>query len=851
MSSSERERVSSVVPGVASLQGLSSREAAERLRREGPNEIPAAGRGGVVALAVDVLREPMILLLVAAGAIYFALGETRDAVILLISILAVVGISLFQFRRTEHSLERLRDLSSPRARVIRDSEPRRIAGREVVRGDLLIVSEGDRVAADGEILWQSNLQIDESLLTGESMPVRKRADGPRLAGGDSAQRAFAGTLVISGQGYVRVATTGPATEMGRIGKSLETIAAEKSPLQREVGRLVRRFAAAGLAVCALVVVFHARSHGLLEGLLAGLAAAMSVLPEEFPVVLTVFLALGALRISRKGVLTRRIPAIESLGAATVLCVDKTGTLTENRMRVSRLVAGDAAFEADGSAELPEAFRDLVEFAILASPRTPFDPTELAIRDFGMRMLRPEHLHENWELLKEYPLSSDLLAMSQAWKGGDPDAIVVATKGAPEAIAELCHLDAADARRVLDAVERLAGAGLRVLAVAKARFIGRELPPRSRDFSFEILGLVGLEDPVRSTARAAVADCRTAGIRVVMITGDYPVTAARVAREIGLPDREPMTGTELDGLDEPSLLARIESVSVVARVVPRQKLRLVHALKTRGDVVVMTGDGVNDAPALKAAHVGIAMGGRGTDVAREAAALVLVDDDFSSIVEAVRLGRRIFDNLKKATAYLVAVHVPIAGMALLPVLFGWPLLLLPIQIVFLELIIDPASSIAFETEPAEENVMRRPPRNPKEPLLSAGSLGLATLRGAGVLAVVLAVYAGGFLLGHPVGAARGAAFAALIVGNLGLILVHRSRSRTLAGAFAARNPALWWIVGLAALVLVLVLALPGLRELFHFSQIRPADAVLGIAAGVASILGLELLGRPRRREGAPS
>ncbi len=839
-------------PGGPSLHGLSSAEAAERLSREGPNEIPSAGRRGFTTLAAEVLREPMILLLVAAGAIYLGLGETRDAVILLTSIVAVVGISLFQYRRTEHSLERLRDLSSPRARVIRDGEPRRIAGREVVRGDLLIVSEGDRVAADGGILWQSNLVVDESLLTGESIPVSKRASAGGTAPGDTATRVFAGTLVTSGQGHVEVATTGPATEMGRIGRSLETIETEKSPLQKEIGRLVRRFAAAGIAVCILVAIFYGRSRGLLEGLLAGLAVAMSVLPEEFPVVLTVFLALGALRISRHGVLTRRIPAIESLGAATVLCVDKTGTLTENRMAVSRLVAADATFEAADVTELTGDFRELVEFAMLASQRTPFDPMEQAIHQFAVaRLARSPILDDGRELLREYPLSPELLAVSQAWKVHGRDEVVVASKGAPEAIAGLCRLDPASARRLLDRVERLAGNGLRVLAVAKARHSGAALPARPHDFSFELLGLVGLEDPVRPTARAAVADCRTAGIRVVMITGDYPVTAARVAREIELPDQDPMTGAELETLDDRALLVRLASISVVARVVPRQKLRLVQALKTQGEVVVMTGDGVNDAPALKAAHVGIAMGGRGTDVAREAAALVLVDDDFSSIVRAVRLGRRIFDNLRKATAYLVAVHVPIAGMALLPVLFGWPLLLLPIQIVFLELIIDPASSIAFETEPAEENVMRRPPRNPDEPLLSRKGLGLAVLRGAGVLAVVLAVYAGGLFLEHPVGAARGAAFAALIIGNLGLILVHRSQSRTLLESFSRRNPALWWIVGLAGLVLVLVLALPGLRELFRFSQIQIADAVLGIAAGGASILGLEWLGRRRRNDGAAS
>ncbi len=827
--------------------GLSASEARARLARDGPNEIADAKRRGLAAIAGEILREPMILLLVASGAIYFALGDPVEAAILLASIAAVIGISLLQNRRTERSLEKLRDLASPRARVIRDSAQARIAGREVVRGDLLIVSEGDRVAADGEVRWLSNLSVDESLLTGESVPVEKRESSPDAARpADPAARVFAGTLVVSGQGLAEITATGPATEMGRIGQALRTIPAEKSPLQREVGRIVLRLGAVGIAVCVLIVVLYARSRGsLLEGLLAGLAVAMSVLPEEFPVVLTVFLALGAWRISRQRVLTRRIPAVEALGAATVLCVDKTGTLTLNRMALARLVTGDQSLDVGDASTLPDSFHELVEFAILASQRTPFDPMEQAIREFGLRTLaRTEHLHEDWELLREYPLSPELLAVAHAWKARGLEESVIAVKGAPEAIADLCHLPEGESRRLTGHVEELARDGLRVLAVAKARFRPSQLPPRSHDFPFELLGLLGLEDPVRPSARAAIEDARSAGIRVVMITGDYPVTAVRVAREIGLPDADPMTGAGLDGLDDAALAARIGGISVFARIVPAQKLRLVEALKARGEVVVMTGDGVNDAPALKAAHIGIAMGGRGTDVAREAAALVLLDDDFASIVAAIRLGRRIFDNLKKATAYLVAVHVPIAGMALAPVLLGWPLLLLPVQIVFLELIIDPVSSIAFEAEPAEDDVMRRPPRPPGAPLLSARSLALALLRGGVVLAAGLAVYAG-LLPGHPVGAARGAAFASLVVGNLGLVLAHRSLARTALGSLARHNQVLGWIVGLAAATLLLVLALPWLRELFHFSGIRPSDAALGIGAGLAGILAIEIFDRARR------
>jgi len=819
------------------------------MRKDGANEIPSARRRSLLWLARDVLREPMILLLVSCSAIYLALGDLREAIVLSLSVLVVVGITFFQNRKTERALEALRDLSSPRALVIRDGESRRIAGREVVRGDLIVISEGDRVPADGNVLWASNLSVDESLLTGESVPVSKRTvPEESLETEQPERRVFSGTLVVAGQGLARVTATGPGTEMGRIGKSLGTIEPEETPLQRQMGRIVLRLAVVGAGLCFLVALLYGRSRGnLFDGLLAGLALAMSILPEEFPVVLTIFLALGAWRLSRKRVLTRRVAAIEALGAATVLCVDKTGTLTVNRMSVTHLVAGGPPLDVTGSETLPDEFHELVEYAVLASRRAPFDPMEQAIRELGLRALaRTEHLHEDWELLREYPLSPERLAVSHAWSARGREESVIAAKGAPEAIADLCHLGAAETDRLFASVEELASAGLRVLAVARARFGKPALPENVHDYPFELLGLVGLEDPLRASVPAAIRDCKAAGIRVVMITGDYPVTAAKIAREIGLPDDLVMTGAELDALDAAALERRVPSVSVFARVVPEQKLRLVQALKANGEVVAMTGDGVNDAPALKAAHIGIAMGGRGTDVAREAAALVLLDDDFSSIVQAVRLGRRIFDNLKKVIAYLLAIHVAIAGMALFPVLAGWPLLLLPIQIVFLELIIDPASSIAFEAEPAEEDLMRRPPRKSKEPLLSRRILVLSVLQGAGVLAIVLAVFILMLGRGGPEGPGRAVAFAALIAGNLGLILTNRSWSRTILGSLRASNPALWLVVGGAAGTLALVLAVPVLRELFRFERVGPADALLGVAAGAASILWFELFKlRPRR------
>jgi Ca2+-transporting ATPase len=832
--------------------GLTDEEANRRLRAEGANELPSARRRGLAALALEAVREPMILLLLACGAVYLSIGERREAFVLLGSVLVVIAISLHQNRKTERALHALRDLSSPRARVIRGGVQRRIAGRDVARGDIVMLSEGDRVPADGILVAASVVVVDESLLTGESVPVRKEAgDAAAMGrpGGDGTPFVFSGTLVVGGRGIARVEATGPRSEMGRIGRALQTVEAPDSPLQRETRQIVRRIALAGLFLCVLVVMlFGLARHDWLAGLLAGLTLAMSLLPEEFPVVLTVFLALGAWRMSKKNVLTRRVAAIEALGAATVLAVDKTGTLTQNRMRVSRLsVEGRAATVGQPVTELPEEFHELVEFAVLASPRDPFDPMERAIRDLADAALaRTEHLHEDWVLEREYPLSRELLAVSHVWRSRASGAdLVIAAKGAPEAIVDLCHLPAAAAAVVERRTEALAAEGMRVLGVARARFRETaDLPTGQHDFDFRFVGLLGLEDPVRPSVPAAVAECAEAGVRVVMITGDYPGTARHVAERIGMPaDAEIVTGPELDAMEDAELARRIGRVRIFARAVPEQKLRLVRALSAGGEVVAMTGDGVNDAPALKAAPIGIAMGERGTDVAREAADVVLLDDDFTSIVAAVQEGRRIDDNLRRAMAYLMAVHVPIAGMSLVPVALGWPLALLPAHIVFLELIIDPACSFVFEGEPESPDLMRRPPRPPASPLLSRAQVGRALLQGGAVLAVVLAVFA----LALPRGGesnARALSFATLVVANIGLILAQRRRG--IVGSLARRNPAFWWVAGAATLLLAAALWIPALRDLFRFSSLRANEVLLVLAAGVGSVLWLDALRALRKR-----
>lgn len=829
------------------LRGLSHEEAKSRLEKEGYNELPSEKPRSILAIVLGVVREPMFLLLLGGGAVYLLVGDRQEALILLSFVFVIMGITFYQERRTERTLEALRDLSSPRALVIREGEEQRIAGREVVRGDIVVLHEGDRVPADGILLSSFNLAVDESLLTGESVPVRKKAGGEirgmERAGGEGTPFVYSSTLVVRGQGVAEVRVTGAVTEIGKIGTAIRSLDSEKTGLQVQTGRFVRNIALVAFALFLVVVLIYGVTRGnWLEGLLAGIALAMAMLPEEFPVVLTVFLVLGAWRISQQQVLTRNAPAVETLGAATVLCTDKTGTITLNRMTVKTLFADGQLYDVDydSGQALPESFHQIIEYSVLASQIDPFDPMEKAFKSLGVHFLATtEHLHADWTLEREYPLSEQLLALSRVWRSPNGGDYIIAAKGAPEAIADLCHFAEARQQDLEQHISELANKGLRVLAVAEAQFRPAELPAEQHDFTFEFLGLIGLADPVRSTVPRAVQECYNAGIRVIMITGDYPGTAHSVAKDIGLIQRdEIITGPELEKIDDHSLQERIKTVCIFARIVPEQKLRLVKALKANGEVVAMTGDGVNDAPALKAADIGVAMGKRGTDVAREASSLVLLDDDFSSIVHAVRLGRRIYDNIKKAMGYILAIHVPIAGVTLLPVLLHWPLILLPIHIAFLELIIDPASSVVFEAEPADPNVMRRAPRDPREPLFTRRQLSANLFQGVGILIIVMLIYVGATTYGQNENQARTMAFTTLVIANLCLILSNRSWTDTFVDSVRRSNRALWYVSGGAVVFLAGALYLPALQGVFLFAPLSAAALIASVAAGLSSLMLFE-------------
>ena len=842
--------------------GLSCREAAFRLARDGFNELPSAKPRTWWSIAWEVAREPMFLLLIGAAAIYIVLGDVREALVLFASVFVVMGITFYQERKTERALEALRELSSPRTQVLRDGEWRSVPGREVVVGDVVLIKEGDRVPADAALLSSGVVMADESLLTGESIPVRKRA-GKIAAeaarpGGEDLPLVYSGTLLTQGQALARVVATGLQTEIGTIGKALQSLESEASPLQRETRRVIVYFGFIGAALCAVVTVAFGLTRGdWLNGVLAGITLAMANLPEEFPVVLTVFLALGAWRISQHGILTRHAPAIETLGSTTVLCVDKTGTLTQNRMRVQRTwLPGDGP---DSPIDGDVRARELLKFGLLASERQPFDPMEKAYHQRA-REHAPGIVEDvgGWTLEQAYPLSPEQMSVTHIWQPPGGEGYVVAAKGAPEAVANLCALDGEQRDEMLAEVAAMAGTGLRVLAIAKGtlspdRGSDGRWPASQEELRLELVGLTGLADPIRPSVPAALRECYAAGIRTVMITGDYPGTAQAIARQIGLAHPETVvTGSELNELSAGQLRERVAHVDIFARIRPEQKLRLVEALKANGEIVAMTGDGVNDAAALKAAHIGVAMGKRGSDVAREAASLVLLDDDFASLVEAVRLGRRIFDNIQKAMSYIVAVHVPTAGMAILPLVFGWPLLFFPVHIVFLEFVIDPACSVAFEGEPAEADVMRRPPRPANARLFSRRMLATSLAQGASVLIAVAVLYAWALSVGWLEPQARALAFTSVVLANVGLILVSRSRHEMLLTTIRRPNPALRWIVGAAILGLALVLCIEPLREMFRFGPLTGYQVLLSVAAAAAGLGWLEIYKwlrlRPARARG---
>lgn len=819
-------------------EGLSSREAIEKLKTHGYNELPSAGPKNIWHIALEVMKEPMFLLLIGCSLLYMMLGDYREGIIMLSTISIIIFITFYQYQKTEKALDALRKLSSPHALVIRDGKEMKIAARELVPDDIIIVNEGDRIAADAIVKDAVNLTVDESLLTGESIAVTKSV---QVDANDTKSFIFSGTLVVQGKGMARVSATGINTQFGKIGTSLQGIEQTQTRLQSEMKILIRNLFIIGAIISiGVVLAFYFTRGNFVQSLLNGLAAAMAILPEEFPVVLTIFLALGAWRLSTKNVLTRNPSAIETLGSATVLCSDKTGTITQNKMDVAALYDGSNVYHKSIFGDNQDFIKELVVAAHRASQKNSIDPMEKAIGQTHESISLPDS--SNNKLIKEYPLSRELFAMTRVIEHDSDNSITVSAKGAPEAIFSLCKLDEKETIKHLAEVNRMAEKGYRVIAVANAPLPENELPDTQHDFEFRFLGLIGLEDPIRPEVPAAINECYEAGIKVIMITGDFPATAKNIASQIGLLSTgEMITGDELKAMSDEELRKRIGNTTVFARVVPEQKLRIVTALKANNEIVAMTGDGVNDAPALKASQIGIAMGKKGTDVAREASSLVLLDDNFASIVSAIRSGRRIFDNLQKAMSYILAIHIPIIGLTLIPAFMtSLPLLLMPLHIVFMELIIDPVCSIAFESEQEEKNIMKRKPRKPDEQFFGPKKIIYSVFEGSLLLAMVGIVYYISINEGHGEGEVRAIAFSSLIIGNVFLILTNLSKTRSFVAAITEKNLAVILIILAALTMLFFIISIPSLQHIFSFqfpgyrhfiTSILGASCILLILEGI--------------------
>lgn len=827
--------------------GISLAEAKKKIKQFGFNELPAQKRQPFLLLLWKVISEPMFVLLIFSAILYSFLGEFVDAAFLSGAVILVMTITVYQERKTERTLEFLRLLSSPKVLIVRSRQVYKIPSRELVPDDIFLIQEGDRVPADALVLKAESLLVDESLLTGESIPVTKIAAEKKVTwskmGGDQTPFLYSGSLVVSGRGIGIVKGTGLQTEIGQIGKSLEQIKEEDTLLHKETSRIVRYVAGISLSLCLFVFLFYVLVRGdLIDGLLSGLTLGMAILPEEFPVILIVFLTLGAWRISQKQVLARRSAAIETLGAATTLCVDKTGTLTQNKMELSAVVIGQTRTELE-SGVISDQVLEAIQLAVLASKIYPFDPLEKELLKSGRKLLPANQLpDDHWQLVKEYPLTKKTLILAQTWLRPQSEQLITAAKGAPEAVLRLCRVSNQQQTEVLAQVSQLSQQGLRVLAVAEATTsdVAANLEDKEK-FSWRFIGLLGFRDPERTQAKRAIKEAYQAGLRVVMITGDYSGTASWVAARVGIKDpAKYLTGTDLEQLSSDDLRLKVKEYNVFARISPEQKLDLVEALKANGDIVAMTGDGVNDAPALKAAHIGIAMGERGTDVAREASALVLLNDNFSSVLDAVGLGRRIYDNIRHAMGYLVAVHVPIAGMTIIPLVWGSPALLLPAHVAFFELIIDPACSTVFEAEPGAYNLMRRPPRNLRQSVLNRATLFWSLLQGLMVLVVASLLFILAQSLGRSVEETRSVIFVALVTSNLFLIAVNLSWHKGLAAIFKTANRLFLSVFFGALAGLVLVIYVPVIAQVFHLAPLSAADFGLTISLSIVSVIWFEIL-----------
>ncbi|WP_434643048.1 cation-translocating P-type ATPase [Achromobacter piechaudii] len=803
---------------------------------------PAPARD-LFSIGLDLIKDPMFALLLAGGLLYSILGAWHEAALLLLFVLVIFGLTVGQSLRTARALEALERLAAPRALVLRNGVRSWVASAELAPGDCVLLAEGNRVPADGQLIDGDGLMVDESPLMGEFQPVFKRIPTP--PGADTDAQMLGGSLVLAGTGAMRVEAVGDDTRLGSLGLAMRELTPERAPLESQTRRFILRFMWVGLLLSVATWALYVYMRGgWLQGLLAGIALAMSLLPQDFPVIVTIFSAMQAQRIAGQGVLVRKLSVVDTLGKTTVLCTDKTGTMTTTTMAVCELVVGplrmNAADLAGAAAvEPPAAIRTLIDTLARASVPDSGDAMEDAFRRLAGQLTHGQAGEGSKKLVKAYPFSSARLAVVHAWARADGEPALLVCKGAPEAVFKLCRLDPAQIATLETEVQRMADEGLRVLAAACADGFDGALPEQPDGLPLQFAGLVGLENPLKGGVSRSVAACHEAGIRVLMLTGDHPSTARAIARQAGIPAELVAEGADLERDSDERLAELVKRISVYARVKPEQKLRLVQALKQEGAIVAMTGDGVNDAPALRAAHAGIAMGVRGTDVAREAADLILTRDDFSDILNAIRQSRRLFDNLSKAIVYIVAAHVPIAGLVILPLLMGWPEILRPAHVAFLEIVIGPLCGLAFESAAAEPDLMRRRPLPVTKPLFSAATFLAGVVQGLTLLVFVAVLYGWLQRTALPADSARATAFCALVLGNLALMINNRVAHWQRNGIW---DGAMRLAVAATLTLLALALEWSALRALFAFGPL----GLRGWAAALLTAAAVWLVAWPLRR-----
>ncbi len=806
-------------------QGLGSAEAADLLRQYGSNAPQDTSRNRFWLRVWDTIREPMFILLAVACVLYFVLGDWLEAIVMLISIFFVTGIELYQENKSEKAIDALRAYTEAKVKVLRDGKWQDLPTTVLVPGDLITLEEGDLVPADGCLLEAHDVSIDESARTGESLPVEKSMEGD--------VHLFQGTMLVGGSGQLLVEATGNQTEMAKLGKSIDQIDPAPTPLQVQIRLFVKQMGWIGGGAFLLVFALNYwMEPSFLSALLFSLTLAMSILPQEIPVAFSSFMGLGAFRMIKENILAKQPKTVESLGSATVICLDKTGTITENQMSVAEIV--------DFSGK-----KRVLEWALWASEPTPFDPMEKAILDAVQAKMEGVP-RADYQIIKEYPLAGRPPMMSHIWENAEKTRIV-ASKGGLERILTVCKLPQEDQTRIKTQALAMAAKGFRVLAIASATHAGADFPELQDDFNWQLEGLLAFFDPPKKNAKAVFAKLRKAGIRVIMISGDQSETASNIAESVGIIHWEKtMEGTAVMQLTDAELLVKVGEVQVFARMFPEAKLRVVQALQASGEIVAMSGDGVNDGPALKAAHIGVAMGKKGSEIAKSAASLVLLTDDLGALVTAVSMGRRIYTNLRKAIRYVISIHLPIVLTVLMPLVLGWtyPHILLPLHVIFLELVMDPTAAIAFENEPAEPDGMLKPPRSAKEALFTRKELLFSLLQGFVIALFVLAMYPYAQGRNLPEAGIRACMFSTLVFANLFLTLVNRSFVYPVYQSFKNKNRTIPFILGISCFLLALILYVPFFASMFKVQALSAQDLSVCFGAGLLSVGWFELVKKIR-------